>query len=187
MSDAFEDRRKEMEEAFFRKQNEKLLEKMRHEKQVAVDRQGIARLTGITQDAVLDTLLAMKLNPETVTAFTLFPLVEVAWADGAVDAKEKKAVLEGAAQKGIAPGSAAAELLEGWLANKPSPKLHDTWKSYVQAMCKNLEPIDRENLKKELLGWARQVAQATGGILGMGEKVSSAEETALHRLAEAFS
>lgn len=186
MSDAFEDRRKELEETFFRKENEKLLEKMRAGKQAAMDRVEISRLTGITQDTVLDALLAMKLNAETMTAFTLFPLIEVAWADGAVDAKEKKAVLDSAAAQGIAPDSAAAQLLEGWLNSKPSPKLHDTWKAYVQAMCESIAPIERENLKNELLAWARRVAQASGGILGTGEKVSSAEESALKRLAEAF-
>lgn len=186
MGDTFEDRRKELEEAFFRKQNAKLLEKMRAEKQAAADRDAISKLTGITDRAVLDALMGLQLTAETLTAFTLFPLVEVAWADGAVDPKEKQAVMDGASQKGVVAGSPAAQLLDGWLVSKPSPSLHATWASYVQALCANLSPLDRETLKNQLLGWARQVAQATGGILGLGEKVSSAEETALQKLAQAF-
>ena len=41
-------------------------------------------------------------------------------------------------------------------------------------------------LRDEVLGRARAVAQATGGFLGMGSKISVEEEVVLGQLAKAF-
>lgn len=184
--DSLADRRKELEEAFFRKQNQALVDKLKAEKQKALDKEGISRVSGITQDAVLERLLALKLNAETLASFTLFPLVDVAWADGEVDAKEKKAVLDAAAQSGIKPGSDALALLEGWLAQPPPPAVREAWTNYVHALSSTLSAGDRALLKNEVLGRARSVAEAAGGIMGIGAKVSKTEAAVLKKLEDAF-
>lgn len=184
--DALNDRRKELEETFFRQQNQKLLDKLKAEKQKALDKQGISQVSGITQDAVLERLVALNLNAETLAAFTLFPLVSVAWADGAIDAREKKAVLDAAEQSGLKPGTSAHGLLEGWLTQPPPPAVGEAWTAYVKALCQKLSAPDRALLKGELLGRARTVAEAAGGFLGMGSKVSKPEADALKALEAAF-
>ena len=184
--DSLGDRRKELEESFFRKQNQALVEKLKAEKQKTLDKEGISRVSGITQDAVLEKLVELKLNAETLAAFTLFPLIDVAWADGAVDAKEKKAVLDAAAQSGVKAGSDAQTMLEGWLAQPPPPAIRDAWVNYVQTLSATLPAGDRELFKREILGRARAVAEATGGILGMGSKISGSEAAVLKKLEAAF-
>lgn len=186
MSDGLNDRRKELEEAFFAKQNEQLVSKLKAEKQKALDKAGITELTGIKNDEVLEKLLAMKMDRETIAALSLFPLIQVAWADGAVDDKERAAVLKAAEGSGILNGSAAHNLLEGWLKLKPAAALHSTWANYVKALCEAMKPDDKALLKNELLGKARSVAEASGGILGMGSKISKPEADALKKLEEAF-
>jgi hypothetical protein len=184
--DSMNDRRKELEESFFRKQNQALVEKLKAEKQKALDKEGISRVSGITQDEVLEKLVALKLNAETLAAFTLFPLIDVAWADGAVDGKEKKAVLDAAAQSGVKAGSDAQTMLEGWLLQPPPPAIRDAWVNYVQTLSATLPAGDRELLKRELLGRARAVAEAAGGILGIGAKISKTEADCLKKLEAAF-
>lgn len=186
MSDAIGDRGKELENAFFAKQNQQLVEKLKAEKQTAQNRSQLREVTGISNDEVLDRLLALKLTSETLSALTLFPLIEVAWADGSVDAKETAAVLDAAHASGILKGSSSHTLIEGWLKQKPPAALHTAWLQYVQALVASMKSDEKVLLKTELLGKARQVAEASGGILGMGNHVSKAEADMLRTLEDAF-
>ncbi len=186
MSDAFESRRKELEEAFFAQQNKKLIDQLKELKQQALNKAAIKDISGITDEAVLDKLVALKLTSETLAAFILFPLVEVAWADGVADAKEKKAVLEGCHQAGIAHGSAANRLVESWLEQRPPATVHAAWQAYVSALVKPMAPAERESLKQTIIGKARAVAEASGGILGMAPRVSKEEAAVLKQLEHAF-
>ena len=64
----------------------------------------------------------------------LLPLVVVAWADGTVDAKERKAVLEAAEGAGVAKGDAPHALLEAWLAVRPPENFMDAWEGYAREL-----------------------------------------------------
>ncbi len=186
MSDALTDRRKELEEAFFAKQNQELVAKLKAEKQKTLDKEGLQELTGIKNDEILEKLIALKMNRETISALSLFPLIQVAWADGAVDSKEQEAVLAAAAASGVLKGSSAHTLLEGWLKLKPPAALESAWANYVKALVEGMTAEDKALLKNELLGKARSVAEASGGILGMGSKISKSETDALKKLEVAF-
>ena len=186
MSDALTDRRIELEEKFFAKQNQELVEKLKAQKQKALDKAGIQEITGIQNDEVLEKLVSLKMDRETISALSLFPLIQVAWADGAVDAKEQAAVLAAANASGILKGSSAHTLLEGWLKLKPPAALENAWANYVKALVEGMKAEDKALLKNELLGKARSVAEASGGILGMGAKISKAEGDALKKLEAAF-
>jgi len=186
MSDALADRRKELEETFFAKQNQELVAKLKAEKQKTLDKEGLQELTGIKNDEVLEKLISLKMNRETISALSLFPLIQVAWADGAVDTKEQEAVLSAAAASGMLKGSSAHTLLEGWLKLKPPAALENAWLNYVKALVEGMKAEDKALLKNELLGKARSVAEASGGILGMGSKISKAEGDALKKLEAAF-
>ena len=68
----------------------------------------------------------------------------------------------------------------------PPPSLAEAWRGYVQAITASMSPADRESLSREILGRARRVADATGGFLGLSNRVSAAEEALLASLATAF-
>jgi hypothetical protein len=61
-----------------------------------------------------------------------------------------------------------------------------TWREYVSALSATLTDDARQALKSELLGRARTVAEAAGGFMGMGQKVSAAEAAVLGELEQAF-
>ena len=55
----------------------------------------------------------------------------------------------------------------------------EAWKHYLNGLCKKLTPPEIEELKHDLLDLARKVAQAAGGFLGLGNKISAAEQAVL--------
>lgn len=185
-TDSFERRRQALEEEFFRKREQAVLTRLREEMEAEQPRVAMKRLTGIADEAAVDTLVAMKLNHETVAAFGLHPLVQVAWADGRIDEKERAALLEAAESLGLARGGAAFAAFEAFLAEPPRPEAHDAWLAWAAAMREKVEAPTWRRLGADMVGRARAVAEASGGLLGLGRRVSEREETVLAALARAF-
>ncbi|MDH3670999.1 MAG: hypothetical protein OES46_07505 [Gammaproteobacteria bacterium] len=177
-------RRKALEESFFAKESEKLRKTLQEKEQAKDKKQALAAASGITDDAVLEHLIALDIHSDTLAALSLVPLVEVAWADSTMDDNERSAILSAAKDAGLSGESAA--LLDGWLAKRPSYKVLSAWKDYVAALASTMDTATKDKLEKDLLGRARTVAEAAGGFLGIG-KISSEEEQKLEELARAFS
>ena len=177
------DRRKE--ESFFAKPNEALLRRLRKD-EVARARKALSAASGITDDVVLERLIALDIGKETLPALFLVPLVAVAWADGCIDDKERSAVLSGAAELGLDDREASYQLLERWLADRPTPELLASWKGYIDALSVRLSQHALERLKPELLHRARVVAEASGARFGAGHQVTSPETAVLEELDSHF-
>jgi hypothetical protein len=60
------------------------------------------------------------------------------------------------------------------------------WKAYVAGLSRTLDVHAKQALKQDLLGRARVVAEAAGGFLGLGKRISSAEQAVLTELEQAF-
>jgi hypothetical protein len=180
------DRKKALEDSFFAKQNAALLERMRGDREAQATREGLQRASGLSDPEVLARLVELGIAPETWSAISLVPLVEVAWANGQVEEKERIAVLSGAEANGVISGSPAYELLEGWLARRPDARLLAVWGECIVSLCSRLSPAERSSFRKQVLGRAREVAAAAGGFLGLGNKISAEEEVVLEQLAKAF-
>ncbi len=180
------DREKALEESFFAKQNEKLLEAMRKKEEQARSQDELAKASGIADAEVLGKLVELEIGAETWAAVSLVPLVEVAWADGRIDEKERRAVLAAAEANGIAVDTPSYELLQGWLGRRPDGRLLQAWGEYMVALRSKLSPAEIHALRDEVIGRARAVAEAAGGFLGLGNKVSAEEEVVLQQLAKAF-
>jgi hypothetical protein len=178
--------RRHLEDAFFLNENEKLLQEMRATKAMAETRESLAAVTGIRDGQVLQKLLKLDIRAETAVSFALVPLVAVAWADGQIDAKERRAVLAGAGGFGFVKGHVDYVLLEQWLGNRPKPELLKTWMQFMAGLCEHLTETERQALKADLLARARKVAEASGSIMGLTDPVSPQEKRMLDRLAEAF-
>jgi hypothetical protein len=189
-SEFLDTRRRALEDEFFRKQDEALTKKYREMQTLQVTRDELGRISGIKNTAVLDKLVQLGVHAETLAALTIVPLMAVAWADGRLDDREKAAVLKGAAQSGIAPGATGYELLERWLAQPSDDELRThlrgAWSQLVEGLVESMSPAEVSELRTSLLDRARAVAVASGGFLGLGSKVSAAEERVLQRLEAAF-
>jgi hypothetical protein len=185
-TDPLGSRRQALEEEFFRKENARLAAELRLKRMADESKAAMSRVSGIEDEAVLDKLVELGIGAGTLAAMTLVPLVEVAWADGKMDGKEKAAILQGAEAQGVEPGSPAFALLEDWLANRPPPRLLAAWRDYVGALCDEMLPEERKQLKREVLARAQAVAEAAGGFLGLGDKVSDEERQVYGILETAF-
>ena len=186
MTESLKERGKSLEAAFFARENAKLLGKLRQAANAKTQRRRLAQACGIQDEPLLDFLLASKISVETLAAFFLVPLVEVAWADGKISPDERLAVLQASLDSGISQQSPAYELLNNWLQRPPSKDLLEAWKQYVNVLTQEMGHQERVTLRDRLMGWARSVAEAAGGFLGLGEKISEAEKGVLAELSRAF-
>jgi hypothetical protein len=177
------DRGQSLEDEFFRREDQRLMERLSELKAVEATREALGKASGITKPAVLETLMELGIRAETIAALSIVPLVEVAWADGALDAKERRTIVERAA---VDRDSIAGALLEAWLDRRPDPKLLIAWTHLVQAMSEQLGPDGAARLKTGLLERARAVATATGGLFGVGSRISASEAAMLAKLKAAF-
>jgi hypothetical protein len=177
------DRGRSLEDEFFRREDQRLMARLNELKTAETTREALAKASGIAKPAVIEKLMELGIRAETVAALSIVPLVEVAWADGALDAKERRAVIERA---GVARGSMEGALLEAWLDRRPDPKLLTAWTHLIQGMCEHLDADGAARLKAGLLERAGAVAAASGGLFGVGSKVSRSEAAMLAKLEAAF-
>jgi hypothetical protein len=182
MDDRLNNAAKTLEDAFFAKENARLLEQLRAKALREERRKALREVILIQDEGLVDHLLELGLGPETVLAVTLIPLAMVAWADGAIESKEREAILRAAAQKGVVPGSIAGQMLEAWLTAPIDAAVIAAWKRYVQAIWPSLTPQERAEVRRMGLEQTRSVAEAAGGFLGLGS-ISSAERKVLDEIA----
>jgi hypothetical protein len=184
--DFLAERRRALEESFFNKQNEALRLKLREREQASARKEALAAASGISDEATLSRLLALRISSETLAALYLVPLVEVAWADGKIEAAERKALLSAAQGAGMHDGNPSYGLLEGWLAQRPNSELLEAWKQYIRVLTETMDSAAKQTLKRDLVGRAKSVAEAAGGFLGVGGKVSAAEQKVINELEAVF-
>jgi hypothetical protein len=175
---------KTLEDAFFLNEDLRLRERLAEMKKMAETKENLAKVSGLTNDAVLSKLVELNVHPETLASLAAIPLVEVAWADGEVSGDERAHILASISKDGFA-GESNGELVNAWLSNRPKPELFLAWSHYMEGLCEQLSPAERDALKTEILAHADAVARASGGFLGIG-KVSKAERDVLDRIAASF-
>ena len=167
-----------LEEAFFTKENARLLEQLREKQQ----REALREVVQVEDDAFIDRLIELGINPETVLALTLVPLTTVAWADGKLDDPERDAIIKAAEEKGISPGTAGHQLLETWLSQRPDKELFESWKRYVRGIWETFDDEERRQMRKMTLDRALAVAESAGGFLELTSKVSASERAVIEEL-----
>ena len=187
MSDhnALEERGRALENQFYEKENNEKLAAMKDKLDSASSKDELRKASGMTDEAVLDKLVHLGLKANTIAALSLVPLIEVAWADGEIQDNERTAILQGAHGKGLEQGTDGYELLQTWLKAKPSSELLEAWEGYIKALTGQLNEEQNRLLKNQIVGFAKMVAAAAGGFLGIG-RVSASEEKVLARIEAAF-
>jgi hypothetical protein len=146
----------------------------------------LAEASGIHDAELLGRIAGLGIRAETLVAFTLSPLLEVAYADGVMDTKEASAVLRGVVSTGIQEGSSSHRLLEIWTREPPPPDLFQLWEEFARALSKKLDPHDREAFRDAIADRAKSVALAAGSFLRLGSNISRAEVAAPEKIKSAF-
>jgi hypothetical protein len=108
----------------------------------------------------------------------------VAWADGKLDDGERDAIARAAEKAKLSADHRA--LLAEWMSAPPDAGLLDAWKGYIGALREVIDPSASDALRKQIVGGARDVAEAAGGFLGLGNKVSASEAAVLGQLEACF-
>ena len=179
------DRRTSFEEIFFAKQDAKVLAELRQESERKAAIEGLARASGIDDAELLGRLVELGIDARSWTALSLVPLVEVAWADGSIDAKERTAVLTAASEHGLHRTAPGYVLLETFLRKRPEAALFAAWGGYMTELAAQLSPGERDAVRTQILDRARKIAASAGGILGIGA-ISDAEKRVIANLEKPF-
>lgn len=184
-TDAFKARERAFEAVYFTKLDAKLIEKIHRERAAEEARRSLALATGISDEVVLDRILELGVTVKNLEALSLAPLVCVAWANGDLQPDERKMAIAALEAEGIPEGSASHRLFETWLATAPDPQLMSAWKDYVGSVFERLDAPAREQVRKDVLARAENVAKAAGGFAGIG-KVSKSERAVLDEIERAM-
>ncbi len=178
---SFARREKALEDAFFHKVDAELLASLRSQMRTGQDLAELAAASGIRDRQLLQELIDLGITAENLLVLWLVPLTQVAWADGSVDLKERQAVEAAMTDAGFAADSPAWKLLESWLDHPPAEDVLEAWREYAATLIHHTNPDQRVRLQLELMGRARDVARAAGGVLNLGD-VSKAEEAVLRQI-----
>jgi hypothetical protein len=176
------DRGRTLEEDYFRKRDQELIEKMRRAAEADSARRELSASTGLQDPELLAEMEALGFNPGTIALLPLVPLLEVAWAEGGVSAAERALVIQLARSRGITAYSAADRQLAAWLDTRPGADIFARATRLVRAMLTAAGPDQAAITADDLVKYSESIAAASGGIFGMN-KISAEERALLERIA----
>jgi hypothetical protein len=168
--DIFVEREHWLEEEYFRKKNQELIEKMHERKAREEDLRRMSEVTGINDQDVLEALQGLGFTADTVLLLYIVPLVEVAWAEGGVADRERDLIFKFAQSRGVEPGGAAHQKLSQWLEEKPSERFFENALHAIRVVLELLPAEQREASRRDLIAYCSHIAAVvSGGILGPGQ------------------
>ncbi len=171
-------------ESYHRQQDEALIEQLRLKMKQEAAADQIGQETGITDEALLAQLAEQGITRETLPVLHLVPLLSVAWADGEIQAAERREILDAAKITGADSGPSLA-LLEEMLEKGPSETLVNASLSFISHLMAAMP--DGADKGSSLADMAWRVADASGGLMGLWGRVEAAEKDALRNIAEKLS
>lgn len=126
-------------------------------------------------------LRSLGIDEGTWRVVTLLPLVEVAWADGAVQPAERARILH------MADASKALEgdgrlVLEGWLSYRPSPAYFQRGRDALRGLLDRPEAAHIQI--DDILSACEAVARAAGGLFGVVGAIDTDERNLLAEIAD---
>ena len=180
--DALHDRGRALEEEYFRRKDQELVEKIRQKAAAADAQRALGDSTGISDPEILHELQARGFTTDTVALLPLMPVLQVAWAEGGVTPAERLLVEKLATARGIEPGSPADAQLMDWLANRPSDHVFAGAARLIAVLLAAGSDMVSDLSADDLVAQCQKVASVSGGILGLG-RVSLEEKTLLESIA----
>jgi hypothetical protein len=181
--DSFNVRKKALEEDYFRTKETAVIEKMRARAARDAERRQMGEELGVADEEILRDLQELGYTRDTLKVVHLVPLIQVAWADGKISAGEREQFIKAARSRGILENTPADDQLKAWLNHGPSDEVFQKTLRIIRALYAALPPEEREATGRDLLSYATRVAAGSGGILGLGNKISAEEREVLSRIA----
>ena len=181
--DGLAERGRTLEDDYFRKRDQELIEKMRGAAAADRARAEMGQKAGIADPQVLQELQMLGFTPDTVVLLPLVPALQIAWEEGGVSPAERDLIVQLARSRGIAEGSAADRTLAEWMAARPSAAMFANATRLIRAMLESPDSAGARQLSAdELVKHCESIAAASGGLLGMN-RISAQERQLLAALA----
>ncbi|MBC8073081.1 MAG: TerB family tellurite resistance protein, partial [Deltaproteobacteria bacterium] len=130
----------------------------------------IAAAVSTDDTALAEQIRKLGFDGESAKVFDLLPLVHVAWADGTVQAGERKAIMRVVASRGLGPDSDGAKLLAALLDERPPESF---MRQSREVLGKLIGSTDAK--ADDIVELCMKVAAASGGFLGLGERIGDEE------------
>lgn len=181
--DIWEERRRSHEAEYFQRREAELIAHIRETNLLAADRRGMGERIGVANDNLLQRLQELGYTQDTIMLVHLVPLVQVAWADGAVSASERDGIFEAAHARGIERGTAAHRELERWLEHRPPDGFFEDTLRLIGYLMHALPEAEGDRIRRDLLQLSTAIARVSSGLLGLGSRVSREERLILARIA----
>lgn len=114
----------------------------------------------------------------------LVPLVQIAWAHGAISPRERQLVFEAARAEGIDERDALNDCLADWLINQPSRKFFDDSLQLINEKLLQMTVKERELRKASILASGTRVAASAGGksLMDIEHHISPEERETLNEI-----
>jgi hypothetical protein len=184
-SDALDRRMRALEDEFFHRVDLKLMQKLHDDRVQEEKREQLKQLMQVTDEAILDELLAQGIDDKSVAVLLVVPLAYIAWADGHVTDSEHKMVFTIASEYATPGSDAWAKIVREWLRHEPSEKLWDAWHAYIEVLRERSPRLVSELLAETLLEHARCVAEVSDSFLSF-RRHNSEKQAALEKLQDAL-
>ena len=177
--DSLHERGRALEEEYFRKKDRELIERMQRAAREEEVRRDLSARTGLQDPELLSELQALGFTPDTLSLLPLVPVVQVAWADGGVEAAERAALNKLARARGIAENTPADRQLQEWLSFRPSDAVFASAGRLIRAVLEGHGPELAGLTADDLVKYCEKIASASGGIFGFIKRVSPDERELL--------
>lgn len=142
----------------------------------------------MTDAELLEELAALGIDEGSWRAVVLLPLIQVAWADGAVQEREKRLIRDVAAAWGLSHGPTGA-LLDRWLDHPPSEEVLARGREVLVQLAHRHRGLGAD-LPDDLLDTVQSfclgVARAAGGLFHTLFTVDARERAALDTISGAL-
>ncbi|MEO8051445.1 MAG: hypothetical protein ABI833_13590 [Acidobacteriota bacterium] len=171
------------EDRYFAERDREILEQHKQAESLRVERATIADIVGTNDESILVELQDLGFNPETAKLLALLPLVQVAWAEGHVTDREREIILDLARSRGVEPESEAHARIVAWITVRPRDEMFVRGIGIIGRILAARPEHASSVVMQDLIQQCTRVAAASGGFLGLTDKVSSAEEAIIARIA----
>ena len=102
--------------------------------------------------------------PHKLPLLLLVPFVQIAWAEGFMQANEQKAILRFAANLGVKPGHSSFELLLEWFDERPTDEFFENALEDLSELLKRIPEKQAARLRTMLQFGCVETAHAAGDI-----------------------
>jgi len=175
------------EDEYFARRDRELVETNRRKEADAAELRRLGQALGLSDEELLARLREAGLGPSHVAIVRVLPALEVAWSDGAVGKAEGELVkdLLRRHSDGQQPSAEAIVMLDDFLLTRPPDRLFEGARRAAHVAVSTAGEGQGRDLATRIVAEARAVAEAAGGMLGLGT-VSTPERRALDALAAAL-